>query len=150
MPGPLRRDVQHVRNVPVGFPGAAQFEGAPDRFGRPGLFAPAQAGALPGAVGGVPAVRPEHRAAYGARARLGRVLPPPPDGFPEPLGLAGYLRNPLAGNAHRLADRLERVALLQHFPGLRPPGGQAFRPLRRPPPVPYDPQRTAHRPAFFR
>ena len=135
LPGPVRRNVQDVRDFAVGFSGAAQVEGAPDRFGGAAPFAPGPAGALPGAVGGLVAVRPKHGPALGARPRRRRVLPPPLEGFPKALGLDGYLLDSLAGDTHLLADQLQGMALLQQRPGPGPPGRQAYRPtqvLRRP------------------
>ena len=132
MPGPVRRDAQGVGDFPVRSSGAAQFEGAPDRFDREDPFAPRPAGTLPGAVGGLLAVRPEQRPALDTRPRRERILPPPPEGLPHALGFARYLLNPLAGHTHRLADRLQGMALLQQRPGPGPPVRQAFRPTRTP------------------
>ena len=131
LPRPLRQDAQDFGDFPVGSSGATQLEGAPDRFGGEDPFAPGPAGALPGAEGGLLAMRSKYCPALGARTRRGRVVPPPPAGFPHALGLAGDLLNPLAGDAHPLADRLQGMALLQQRPGSRPPCRQAFGPLRR-------------------
>ena len=129
---PVRQDVQGVGDFPERLSGAAQVERAPDRFIREGPFAPGPAGALPGTIGGLLAVRPEQSPALGARPRRGRIVPPPPGSFPHALGLAGYLLDPLAGDAHRLADRLQGMALLQQRPGPGPPVRQAFRPTHTP------------------
>ena len=127
---PVWRDAHDVCDFPVGFAGCAQFEGAPDRFVRQGPFAPGPAGALPGAVGGPFAVRPEHGPALGAGPRRRRILPPPLEDFPLALGLAGHLLNSLGGDTHRLADGLQGLALFQQRFGPGPPGRQAFRPNR--------------------
>ncbi len=129
-PRPVRRDGHDVCDFPVGFSGCAQFEGAPDRFVRQGLFASGPASALPGAVGGLFAVRPEHGPALDARPRRGRIVPPPLNDFPLALRLPGHLLNSLGGDAHRLADRLQGLALFQQRFGPGPPGRQAFRPNR--------------------